>query len=309
MISFISKIFSTESLRKAWPWIFLIIGVALYVYGYRELNTNWAEIAIEIANILIVGVVLGFVTNAAQFIGIFKSDLQDIIFGEEFIKKRSDLQKVWENISKHLIKHKFSAIHKKLFPAIQEYLPKDENQHYDNYHRTTKIEWHDKDNGLIRVNDDISFNLIAEKEKTVKYPIATWSIVPEEHKDSITHKLKVYVDDKEVETSKETSYENGNLCHKEILKLSGSDSYEICYSREKIYNINDDNYIGFKARFITTNLMLDFEYPADIGAIFVERGVQHDFKDIGSKLGKIKKKYNGVIFPKQGFIIVLNTNK
>ena len=94
MINFISKIFSTESLRKAWPWIFLIIGVGLYVYGYRELNTKWAEIAIEIANILIVGVVLGFVTNAAQFIGIFKSDLQDIIFGEEFIKKRNDLPKV-----------------------------------------------------------------------------------------------------------------------------------------------------------------------------------------------------------------------
>lgn len=308
MINFISKIFSTESLRKAWPWIFLIIGVGLYVYGYRELNTKWAEIAIEIANILIVGVVLGFVTNAAQFIGIFKSDLQDIIFGEEFIKKRNDLPKVWENISKHLIKHKFSAIHKKLFSAIQEYLPTDEKNHYDNYVRTTKIEWHDKDKGIITVIDDISFNLIAEKQKTVKYPISTWSIVPEEYKDNIEHKLKVYVDGKEVKTSKEESYENGNLCHQEFLELSGSDSYEIDYSYEKTYCINHDNYIGFKAKYITTNLKLDFQYPTDIGAIFVERGVQQEFKDIGSKPGKIKKQYNGVIFPKQGFIIVLNTN-
>lgn len=306
MINLLSKLFSTDTLRKSWPWILFLIGSGCYVYGYYKENPTLGEICIEVGNILIVGVVLGFVTNAAQFIGIFKSDLQDILYGKEFIKNRNDLQTVWANLSKHLIKDKFSAIHKQLFPAIQEYLPKEDASHYDNYNMHQTVEWKDKEKGIITVTDDVSFNLIAEKDKAISYPIATWSTVPENHKDGVTHNLTVYVDGKPVSTVKETKYENGNVCHLEVINLSGSESYEICYTREKTYSIYDDNYIGFKAKFITTNMMLDFTYPIDLGAIFVERGVQKDFKDIGSKAGKIKKNYKGVIFPKQGYIVVLN---
>ena len=48
-------------------------------YIYIEENSIWNKIAIKVADVLVIGVVLGFITNAAHFIGFFKQDLQDII--------------------------------------------------------------------------------------------------------------------------------------------------------------------------------------------------------------------------------------
>lgn len=62
-------ILSTNNLRTGAAWLFLILGIGLYIIGffYIEENSIWNKIAIKVADVLVIGVVLGFITNAADF--------------------------------------------------------------------------------------------------------------------------------------------------------------------------------------------------------------------------------------------------
>lgn len=108
------NLLSYNFFRTGVAWIILIVGIGLYAYGYFGINQDsiWKEIVIKIADVLVIGVILGYLSNAAQFLGVFKSDLQDIIYGKEFIKQRKDLDPLWDTLSKQLFKNKFPAIHK-----------------------------------------------------------------------------------------------------------------------------------------------------------------------------------------------------
>lgn len=71
------NILSTNNFRTGAAWLFLIVGICLYIVGFFLIDDKsaWSKIAIKVADVLVIGVVLGFITNAAQFIGIFKQDL------------------------------------------------------------------------------------------------------------------------------------------------------------------------------------------------------------------------------------------
>ena len=121
--------------------------ICLYIVGFFLIDDKsaWSKIAIKVADVLVIGVVLGFITNAAQFIGIFKQDLQDILYGKEFIRQRKDIYPLWENISKELFKNKFPTLHKELLKTINGYFPKDDVSYYNDYEIHTSIEWIDKE--------------------------------------------------------------------------------------------------------------------------------------------------------------------
>ena len=115
-----TNILSYNFFRTGAAWIILILGIGLYALGYFGLSESpiWKEIVIKIGDVLVIGVILGYLSNAAQFLGVFKSDLQDIIYGKEFIKQRKDLDSLWETLSKQLFKNKFPAIHKEFLKVI-----------------------------------------------------------------------------------------------------------------------------------------------------------------------------------------------
>ena len=89
------------------------------------------------------------------------------------------------------------------------------------------------------------------------------------------------------------------------ISLKGKKRYFIQYTREKQYNINDDYYIAFRARYLTKNLTVSLELPQDIEALFVERGTTKNFMNVKNSKHHIKKVFKGVIFPRQGYIFVL----
>ena len=143
------NILSTSNFRTGAAWLFLIVGICLYAAGFFFIDEKsvWSKVAIKVADVLVIGVVLGFITNAAHFIGIFKQDLQDIIYGKEFVKQRKDIYPLWENLSKELFKNKFPTLHKELLKTVNGYLPQDEVSYYNDYEIHTSIEWVDKEIG------------------------------------------------------------------------------------------------------------------------------------------------------------------
>lgn len=304
-----NNVLSYKYFRAGIAWIIFIIGVFLYIAGYfwAEQNSIWRDIFIKIADVLVIGVILGYLSNASQFLGVFKSDLQDIIYGKEFIKQRKDINTLWETLSKQLFKNKFPAIHKEFLKVISEYFPKDEISYCNDYCRDTTIEWLNKDDGIIKVTDNVSFDLIAENSDKFVYPIKTWTNVNDKvvYKEIITE-FKVNGKKIELEKTENNKINNNEICFEQIVKLKGHTKYEIQYTKEKTYNINDDYYIGFRARYITNKLRVDLNLPEDLNAMFICRGTQNDFEDIKScSTKKISKKYKGIILPRQGYIFSL----
>lgn len=301
------NVLSYKNFRSGSAWIFFIIGVGLYYVGYFHLNQQpiWKEVAIKVADVLVIGVVLGYLSNAAQFLGIFKQDLQDIIYGKEFIKQRKDIVPLWETVSKQMFKNKFPAIHKDFLKVINGYFPKDEVSFYNDYESHITIEWVDKELGLVRVTDVISFELIADSEDEFEYPLKTWTkVINKERYENRIVELIVNGIEPRIEDVREYK-ENDDICHEQKVKLKGSTKYDIRYIREKIYDINEDYYIGFRAKYIVNKLRVCLDYPDDIDAIFTCRGTQLDFEDVKNSKRRIEKKYKSIILPRQGYIFAL----
>lgn len=303
-----TDLLSYKHFRSGSAWIILILGILFYCFGYFYIDSTscWREVVIKIADVLVIGVILGYLSNAAQFLGIFKQDLQDIIYGKDFVKKRKDLYPLWETLSKELFKNKFPSIHKALLNVINNYFPKDEISYYNDYERHTTIEWINKDKGIIKVTDYISFELIADSTDSFLYPIKTWTRVinDEVYQDKMIEFL-VNRSCIEIEESNSVKYKD-EICLEQKIKLEGSTKYEIQYTREKIYNINEDYYIGFRANYIVNKLRVYLNLPEDIEAMFICRGTQYDFEDVKTHSTKqIDKKYKGIILPRQGYVFAL----
>ena len=308
------NILSINYLRTGAAWFCLILGIFLYISGYAWIDkaSIWNSIVIKIADVLVIGVVLGFITNAAQFIGIFKQDLQDIIYGKEFIKQRKDIYPLWENISKELFKNKFPIIHKELLKAINDYLPKDEVSYYSDYEAHTTIEWINRDLGIIKLTDIISFDLISDTDKEIHYPIKTWTIsnsTEQNYKNEITSiTVNGLCADNQVNKKREFR-DDDSICLEQELVLCGSTKYTIKYTRVKEYNIREDYYIGFRAKYIVKDLRVSLDIPDDLEATFVCRGTQKDFENINKTKKRIEKRYRGIVLPRQGYIFVLEEKK
>lgn len=300
------NLLSYKHFRSGASWIILLIGIFFYYLGYFQLSEKsiWKEVVIKIGDVLVIGVVLGYLSNAAQFLGVFKRDLQDIVYGKEFLKKRKDIAPLWETVSLQMFKEKFPAIHKDFLKVIQRYFPNDEVSYYNDYEINITIEWSDDNKTKIKVVDNVSFKLIAESENEFYYPLKSWLHVGNDsyhnHIDSFT------VNGVSPDLGQCHTYKEGeDICHEHRISLKGSTKYIIKYTRTKIYDITEDFYIGFRAKYIVNRLRVCLDHPDDIDVIFTCRGTQEDFEDVKKSKRCIEKKYEGVILPRQGYIFVI----
>lgn len=305
------SILSYDNFRGGSAWLLLIIGVALYACGYFWMpkESAWKEVVIKVADVLVIGVILGYLSNAAQFLGIFKQDLQDIIYGKDFIKNRNDIDTVWENVTKQMFKNKFPAVHKDLLTIISGYLPKDEVSYYNDYETHTTIEWIDQGKGIIKATDDVEFELIAENTNKFTYPIKSWVRVPDGTTSSAWYKndlTSISVNEKEPTLGERTRKKEGEMiCETQEVLLAGNSKYNIKFTRVRQYSIFDDYFIGFRSHYIVNRMRVCLDTPEDIDVLFTCRGTTKDFEDVPQKGRRIEKKYKGIILPRQGFLFML----
>ena len=67
--------------------------------------------------------------------------------------------------------------------------------------------------------------------------------------------------------------EGENTCHEHQIPMEGFTKYSIEYTRTKTYNLNEDFYIGFRAKYIVNKLRVSLIYPDDLDVIFTCRRV------------------------------------
>lgn len=283
----------------------------MYAYGYfGSINgTIWKEIVIKVADVLVIGVILGYLSNAAQFLGVFKKDLEDIVYGKEFIKRRNDLPVLWDTISKQMIKEKFPSISKELLAVIKDnYLPTESPIYYNDYHIIQEVAWADEQKKFVRVTETINFEIITENECQFELPMSTWLDVEGLDKGQYSVEIKEFlVNGSKAKTDIREKTVNGKYEHHCMALLSGSKKYEVEQKREKVYSFEKDYDISFRARYIVNKLEVELKYPDDsLDVNFIARGTTKDFKDIHVTKGFISKQYKGIILPRQGYIFIFN---
>ncbi|MDE6481026.1 MAG: hypothetical protein K2L45_12245 [Muribaculaceae bacterium] len=302
--------FSWKTIKKSVGIICAIVGLTCYVIAYAFLAKSSLayDIILNIADVLIIGVVVGYLSSVAQWAGVFKKEIQDIVFGKKLVGERKDIEEVWSNVTKQMFKFKFADIHKKMLYSLKEVLPSEEDiSYYEDYDADSKIEWVDKDRGIIKCYDNFSMFIVVESDKKFDYTITSWLVEDENQANGRSSEtLQVTVDNKKLSNLKTVSKRVGSEIQREtIIPLSGKKRYFIQYSRVQQYCIFEDYYIAFRAKYITNGLKVSLELPSDIEAIFIERGTMEDFQNVKNTKSHIKKLYKGVIFPKQGYIFAL----
>jgi len=301
---------SIQFLKGSTAWIFLLIGVFFYYLGYFEIKEAgvFKEIVLKIGDILVIGVILGYLTNVSQLLGVFKSDLEDIIYSKDFVKRRNDLPLIWENVTKELFKSKFPSISKDLLNIIRtSYLPVDNVSYYNDYNISIDIDWADYDKKIILTKSVLSFDLIAEDKTKFEFPLKSWINVEGLEKSDYHVKVSEYlVNNKE---PKNVRYKESviNNIHEYVctIDLEGELKYDISKKIEKKYSFNKDFDISFRAQFIINRLNVRIRHPKNIRANFISRGTVENFKEVNCTCDSLEMKYKGILLPNQGYVIAL----
>ncbi|MBD5219467.1 MAG: hypothetical protein HDS72_04380 [Bacteroidales bacterium] len=301
--------FSIESLKRSVGYICAFAGITCYVIAYAACAEGSLayKILLNIADVLIIGVVVGYLSNVAQWAGVFKKEIQDIVFGKKLVGERKDIEEVWSNVTKQILKNKFADIHKDLLLAMKKNLPADDAiSYYDDYDSDIVIDWVNKEQGIIKTVETMSFFLISETDKEITLPLKTFTIG--NPSECIVTQPEITVDGKipTIHHEKQRKDDSGELVDVSFVRLKGKNRYQVRYVREKKYDVNKDYFIGLKSQYLIHDLCVSLTLPDGLDATFIERGTNISFIKVKKEKSYIKMKLKGVIFPQQGYIFALN---
>lgn len=293
-----------DDIKTGIKWLLIGGAVILLVVGYwdplqQASVTWWWNLLPKVGEIIIVGGIIGYISNESTILNSYRSELIKVITCADHLNKRKDVDKIWENVTKVLFKSKFPKIHSELLKVIKSYLPTNEVSYYDDYEVTTTIEY--VGDGKIKVTDDADFYLEAESDKKFTFEQDNWVVKGTEFK------MAIKIDDEEVKI-KQTQEDNKNQTHYVCtIELKGKQRYHVEKQTTKIYPLNEDRYIAFRAKYITNNFKITFVTPANLELEFTERGTQNAFKckPLGSGT-TTEYKYPGILLPRQGYVAVLS---
>lgn len=293
-------------------WIFFA-GILFFFGGafisYFEVHPNWQMVLMKIGEILLISVLFSFLTNSIEFIGVFQDLLEKVIYDAKFLKKRKDISKIWETVSKEMFKSKFPKISRPLLEIIKkDYLSQDEVSYYSDYRNIYDVKFDDADRNFIIVNNDVSFVLNAVNENEFSFPIKNWICASDATKDNVDFEIKsVTVNNNPVVPKLvKKEYKDGCLFFHYEIKLKGCKEYSIKQNIKKRYSIKEDNYIAFKAKWLVNNMTVQLFHPKEFNVLFVERATSEKFNIVKKREDYLEYEYKGLILRSQGYIMIFN---
>lgn len=312
MIDFIKKIFHFKS---SLPILFLLVGGGLLVwctfFPFQETSPKWYSFWLKLGEILLVSSLLSFLTSTVEYLGVFRDAIVDVIYDSKFLKNRKDLEDIWLKVSKALFKSKFPNINNSLLSTIKKnYLSDDEVSYYSEYRNISDIKYDSEDNNFIVVRNDISFTLKVIDTNRITFPMNNWICTGENNLDKIEFVIEsVKVNGVNVNVvQKGMTFENNQAHFKHEIELKGCTEYKIEQVIHKKYLLKDDNYIGFKAKWLVNNMNVQLFHPKEMDVLFVDRGTSEKFNLVKKRDGYLEYEYKGLILRKQGYIMILNSN-
>lgn len=298
------------------PWIVHHLGVrADQIKTYKDVSKVFGQTVIT----------SGVATSLLRtnfFSDILQKQLFKVVYTENLLKDRRDIIEIWSRVSKVLYSNKFPDIADKLNDTItRRYFPIEKHYYYFKSETSLKIEVIDKSTKLIEVLETVKGVIKMHRTMMQKFnPIDKSSRVTLKGsiglKDENDTKTAVKVSNcffngktvsPEFENKKEKQKYRYNICFD--LNQIAEDSIDFEYTIKKTYHMLDDvdfiNRVCDNIHF-DTSLYVNYK-PSDLKVWFTDLGTADDYKDLnpnGSE-GLISKTYTGVMFPGQGFSLLL----
>jgi hypothetical protein len=300
-------------------WIFLF-GLLIYSFGYfkiLELSYDWIyDFAKTGGSIFMSSAVFMGIVKSYQFTGIFKEELRKVVFGEDHLSKRTDIDDIWENLTLQLCKQKFKKISNKLQKIVKQYyLPIEDEFYFKNTKLVVEIE-HNPDNaGYINVVEEFKTTIIIEDSEKIDY-IYTSSIPFPNEDTTITYfELSEFtLNESNIiwEKGKELkeSSTNNILSNKFNIKLEcvkGKKEYIVYRKTKKCYALSENPYMGHTASGLYENYDFHLTYPKNMSFDWLGMGVLGKWKITRSEntvCKTLKANYNGLMFKNQGFLLL-----
>ncbi|RNI29081.1 hypothetical protein [Rufibacter latericius] len=292
----------SEGLRKASRYAFKTGGVTILTSG-----------------------VFAAVLKSFQYSGVFREEIEKVVFGNHFLERRKDLPELWKNITNAVYQSKFPDVSNDINEMIfSTYLPRDKKYYYRNFHVTIDISKLEQ-NGMITYKQASRYEIIPAhglnnidldiyatidvKGKFFKNGITSYKIDGNEYKldgneyvndsaNSATNKVHGQIEHK---TKKIGQVERHEYTIK--TKLTGKKVYSVEKIEERAYSIKEDNIKIFRVGTFTKGMEVNVFFPRNMCVYFFDIGVIEEFKSENDQVSNHLKKVHkdGVILPQQGW--------
>lgn len=312
-------LFSSKTLQAGMSWILPLLGILGYTLAYTvphiEETGDIKEVIIKISDVLVIGGVVGFLSNATHFFGIFKSELESIIYSDRYLGIRKDISEIWDKVSAEMLERRFPDIHKDLFGIIKDhYFCKNEHSYYNDYRILTEVVFDPQDNNFLLVTDYIHFDLVTEKKGPVE--LTFWASFDdikglELNKDFYCRiECRIDREKREPNNTDEKFHDEGNKYtwnHVIIIdNASGKGTYHVSVKRERRYRLLTDHDLSFRAKYIVKDMVVSLRHPPELHASFLCRGTPNDFILVKNDETTKEFIYKGLILQRQGYTFALH---
>jgi len=304
------SLLSRDNLSRGGTWIALIVGIIMYLFVFwlipeyfQGTSERLIKILETIAQVLVVGGVASTLVSTAQNMGVFQDDLRDIIYGKDFLKKRKDVPELWEEMTTVMYKSRFDNIPPTLIKTIRElYLPEDPTC-VQNRVSSIHMEWKDKSKKIVTVvaHDAFEYTPGSTQDSVYKSSMAIDTIGLQ--KEDYFYEISYKIDGESCDTKTKEELDGTILQWKNIIKLSGKESYLVERTTKQAFSLVNDHVYSMFATKPINGFMLDFSYPEELHAIFSNMGTTDGFEVVEHKRGHLVARSKGLILKKQGYLI------
>jgi hypothetical protein len=302
-------------------WV-LLFGIVIYTIGYfkiGDLPNYWIWVydflktggSVFMSSAVFMGIVKSY-----QFTGIFKEELRKVVYAEDHLEKRNDLETIWEKITLQLCKQKFKKISTQLQKIIKEYyLPIDHDYYYKDYKIETIIEYDTENEGYIKITEETVYKLITDDIDCVDLKFSSVIPFPSNDEEKTTYQLQEltlndvdvpYTLGNELKVKRTKTNLNISFNTKIDCKSTNKD-YIVTRKDVKIYNLESNPFRSHSAVWLYENLELNLTYPKEMQFEWLNVGALGKWKvepSVNIYGRKLKARYNGLLFKNQGFLLI-----
>lgn len=307
-------------------FITIFLGILALVLSFTIDNITAASVFTVIATALLSGGAFNVIIKSFQYNRIFQESLEDIISKESYLNTLSTeaLLNKWNKVTDAVFGREFGRMGNKIKnDIVTSYIPNHNVPfHYTDIQQNIVIKWKNQVDGIVEIVDTTILEVIPFSKASIQLtPLSSfrqvsqqkvnfkivWSIFDE---DDITRPLKA-TPIKNSPAKKYFGDTPDNIDMGFAIQLSGSDSYKIQKKVTKSLNIYKDNVLRMIFFKFVDGLTLDVQYPEDLTVTLQSGGLIHKFTTLAGDgdEGKIKKRYQSVIFPYQGYMLNLYKDK
>lgn len=301
--------------------ILFFIGILMYWAGmtpieYMKEHTQLCNLLKKIGEIIAISGVTSFLLKIAQYNRIFQEALEEVIYSKKFLAKRTDLQKIWENVSTSLFESRFPEVHTPLLDIIiKKYFPMDDNiSYYTDIKQHMYIKWKgEKKDKTIEIEEKIDLIVHTATETNTpyqtRYIVLTGNTKGSTDAKNIINVLEYIIDDKSYKDQDifEWKQEEGKLIFKSNANLpSGKKEYHVIQSVKRIQKLNIDDFLNYSARYLIINMDVEVEHPADLKVSFYACGTVNHFTPMYERPDHKRWTYKGLILRGQGYLMTFN---